>query len=89
MLKISHILIFHLVALDYEKTPFTGTLKKYKGGIFSECCTKIFKTKFLRYFNEVLFKMVKTALKDAYLGGTTPTALQNEVSTCRKLYYGK
>ena len=31
--------------------------------------------------------MVKTALKDTYLVITTPTALQNEVSTCRKMYY--
>ena len=30
--------------------------------------------------------MVKTYLKDTYLGGTTPTALHNEVSTCRKIY---
>ena len=42
--------------------------------------------KFLRYFNKVLFEMVKTALKDKYLGGTTPTALQNEVSTFRENY---
>ena len=33
--------------------------------------------------------MVKTALKDTYLGGTTSTALQNEVDTCRKMYYDK
>ena len=33
--------------------------------------------------------MVKTALKDIYLGGTTPTALQNEVSTCGQIYYNK
>ena len=33
--------------------------------------------------------MVKTALKDTYIGGTTPTALQNEVATCRKMYYKK
>ena len=33
--------------------------------------------------------MVKTSLKDIYLGGTTLTALQNEVSTRRKIYYDK
>ena len=33
--------------------------------------------------------MVKTALKDTYIGGTTPTALQNEVATYRKMYYDK
>ena len=33
--------------------------------------------------------MVKIALKDTYLGGTTPTSLQNEVSTCRKNYYDR
>ena len=31
--------------------------------------------------------MVKTDLKDTYLGGTTPTALQNEVDKCRHMYY--
>ena len=30
--------------------------------------------------------MVKTSLKDTYLGGKTPTELQNEVSTFRKMY---
>ena len=33
--------------------------------------------------------MLKTALKDKYLGGTTPTALQNKVSMCRKMYYDR
>ena len=33
--------------------------------------------------------MVKTALQDTYLGITTPTALKNEVATCRKMYYDK
>ena len=33
--------------------------------------------------------MVKTVLKDSYLGRTTPTALKNEVSTCRKMYYDR
>ena len=33
--------------------------------------------------------MVKTYLRDTYLGGITPTALQNEVVTCRKMYYDK
>ena len=42
------------------------------------------KENFLGCVNEVLFEMVKTALKDEYLGGTTPTALKNKVSTCRK-----
>ena len=33
--------------------------------------------------------MVKTALKDTYFGGKTPTALQNKVFTSRKMYYDK
>ena len=33
--------------------------------------------------------MVKLDLKYTYLGGTTPTALQNWVSTCRKMYDDK
>ena len=63
-----------------------GTLKKDRSGVFSEYYPEIFETKFLRYVNEVLFEMVKKALKDTYLGGTTPTTLQNEVSTCWKMY---
>ena len=31
--------------------------------------------------------MVKTDLKDKYLGGTTPTALKNEFSLWQKIYY--
>ena len=33
--------------------------------------------------------MVKTALKDTYLEVTTPTALQNEIATCRQMYHDK
>ena len=33
--------------------------------------------------------MVKTPLKDTYPGIKTPTALNNEVSTCWKMYYNK
>ena len=33
--------------------------------------------------------MVRTALKDTYLRVTTPTALQNEVSTCCQMYYDR
>ena len=33
--------------------------------------------------------MLKTALKDTYLGGKTSTALQNEVSTCPIIIYDK
>ena len=73
--------------LDNGINPDIGTLKKDRGDIFLECCAENFKANFLRYVNEVLFEMVKTALKDTYLGGTTPTALQNEASTCRKMYY--
>ena len=76
-----HILLVHLAALDNMRNTDIGTLKKYRSGIFLECCAEIFKAKFLRYVNEVLFEMVKTVLKDTYFGGTTPTALQNEVST--------
>ena len=54
-----------------------GTLKKDRGEIFLECCAENFKAKFLRYVNEVLFEIVKTALKDTYPGGTTLTALKN------------
>ena len=77
MLISPHDLMVHLAALGNGRKPDIGTLKKEKGGIFLECCTDSFKEKFLRYVNEFLFEMVKTALKDTYLGGTTPTALQN------------
>ena len=33
--------------------------------------------------------MVETALKDTHLGGTTPTELQKEDSSCQKIYYDK
>ena len=33
--------------------------------------------------------MVKTALNDTYLGGTTPTALKKEVSPFRQMYYDR
>ena len=89
MLKTPHNLLLHLTALENGRNPYIGTLKKKRGDIFSECCIESFKAKYLRYVNVVLFEMVKTALKDTYLGGTTPTALQNEVSTCRKIYYYK
>ena len=63
--------------------PDIGTLKKERGYIFLEFCAERFKSKFLRYIDEVIFEIVKTALKDTYLGGENPTALQNEVSICR------
>ena len=55
-----------------------------RGDIFSYCCAESFKVKCICYVNKLLFEMVKTVLKYAYLGTTTTTALQNEVSTCRK-----
>ena len=89
MLKTPHCLLLHLEALDNGINTDICTLKKEKGYIFSERCTESFKPKYLRYVNEVIFEMVKTALKDAYLGGTTPTEVQNEVATCRQIYYDK
>ena len=76
-----------MTALDNRRQSYIGTLKKDKGDIFLECCAERFKVNFLRYVNEVLFEMVKKYLKDTYLGGTTPTELQNKVSKCRKMYY--
>ena len=64
-------------ALDNELKPYIGTLKKYRGDIFLECCAEIFKAKLLLYVNEVLFEMIKTSLKDKYLGGKTLTEPQN------------
>ena len=89
MLTAPHNLLAHLAALDNERKPEIGTLKKEKGDIPSEVCKESFKAKFLKYVNEVLFEMVKTALKDAYLGGSTTTSLQNEFMICRKIYYKK
>ena len=43
----------------------------------------------LSYVNEVLFEMVKTVLKNVYLGGKIPTALKNKVSTCLKMCHDK
>ena len=80
MLKTPHRILSHLADLDYGREPDIVTLKRDRGNIFSECYTEIFKGKFLRHVNKILFEMVKTALKDTYLGGETPTELQNEVS---------
>ena len=67
-LKTPHDLLAHLADLYNGRKPDIGTLKKEKGEIFSEFFTESFKAKFLRYINEVLFEMVKTDLKDTYLG---------------------
>ena len=83
MLEKPHYLLVHLVAFDNWRKQDIGTLKKDKGDIFSGYFTEISKEKILWCVNEVLFGMVKTVLKDTYLGGTTPTALQNEVATCQ------
>ena len=89
ILKTPRGLIVRLADLYNGRNPEIGTLKKDKGDIFSGCCIESFKSKFLQYVNEVLFEMVKKALKDTHLWGTTPIALQNEVTTYRKIYYDK
>ena len=58
-----HILLVHFATLDNGRKPDIVTLKKNRGDIFSECCAERFKEKIPRYLNEVLFEMVKTALK--------------------------
>ena len=75
MLNPTRILLVNLADLDNGRKPDIGTPKKDRGDIFSECCAESFKGTFLRYVNEVLFEMVKTALNYTYLGGTTPTVL--------------
>ena len=69
--------------------PDIGTLKKYRGDVFSECCAESNKVKFLRFVYELLSVMVKTTLNVTYLGVTITTDLQNEVSTYRKIYYDR
>ena len=88
-MKTTHNLIFHLADFYNGINPEFGTLKKERGEIFSEWLTESLKAKLLRCVNEILFEMVKTALKDTYLWGTTLTAHKNEVSTSRKIYYDK
>ena len=84
-----HILPVQFMALDNGIKPDIGTLNKDRSDIFSECYAQIFKAKILGYVNKVWFEMVKTSFKGAYLGGTNPTALQNEVSTFCKMYYDR
>ena len=55
ILKPPQNLSVHLVALYCGRKPDIGTLKKERGGIFSECCTESFKKKILIYVNEVQF----------------------------------
>ena len=59
MMKPPHIILLRLEALGDGINPDIGTVKKDRGEIFSECYTELFKAKFLRYVNEVLFEMVK------------------------------
>ena len=89
MLKTPHDILFHLADLYNVIKPYIGKIKKEKGYIFSEFFTESFKVKLLWYVNEFLFEMIKTALKDKYLGVTTTTTLKNEVATWRKIYYDK
>ena len=89
ILKIPHDLLVHLAILDNERKQYIGTHKKYRGYILLGCCAEIFKAKFLCYVNEVIFEMVKIALNDTYLGETTLTALENEVSIWRQMYYDR
>ena len=89
ILKNPQIILVHLAALENGRKSDIFTLKKERGGIFSECGTKIFKEKFLRYVNELLFEMVKIYLKDTHLGVTTPTTMQDEVSTYWEMHYNK
>ena len=56
-------ILFHLVALYNGINLDIGTLKKEKGDIFSEFCTESFKSKFLKYVNELLFEMVTNSPK--------------------------
>ena len=75
IMRTLHIILVNFAALDNGRKSDIGTLKKERGDIFSEICTEIFKAKFLRSINEVLFEMVETSLKNKYLGGKTPTSL--------------
>ena len=59
MLKTPNNILSHLEDLDYGRNTDICTLKKERGGIFSECCTKIFNEQFLHYINEVRFEMVE------------------------------
>ena len=83
VIKTPHVILVHMADLDNERNPDIGTLKKDMEEIFGECWTKSFEKKILRYVNGVLFEMIKISLKGTYLR-ITPTALQNEISTCRK-----
>ena len=88
-LKTTHIPLVHLTALENRRNPDIFILKKERAEICSEYWTERFKEKFLCYANAVLFEIVKKYLKDTHLGVTNPTALKNEVSTFRQIYYDK
>ena len=55
ILKTTHDFLVHLTASDNGEKLDIGTFKKDRGDIFSECCAKSSKLKFLHYANEVLF----------------------------------
>ena len=73
-MKNPHYLLVYFAVLYNERKPGIVTFKKDKRNIFSKYCTEIFKEKIVRYVNEVLFKLLKTILKDTYPGWTTPIA---------------
>ena len=51
ILKTPNFLLAHVLDLNNNIKPDIGTLKKYRGGVFSEWLTKSFKAKFLNYVN--------------------------------------
>ena len=81
MLKNAHDLLVHLAALDNGKIQILAHSRKtgvtYFQNVELELLGKNLYVMSMKYY----LKLVKAALKDMYLGGTTPTALQNEVST--------
>ena len=82
-------MLVNLAALDYERNPNIVTINREGRDIFLECCTEISKEKIVWYVNEVLFNILKIALKNIYIGGGTTASQLNEVATCQKFYYDK
>ena len=89
ILKNTQTILVYLADLDNGRNPDIETLTKDRGDIFLECCAESFKEIFTLYVNELLFEMVKIALKDTYLGGTNPTALQKWGLYMPEMYYDR
>ena len=86
MLNTSNELLVNLAYFYNGRKTEIGTPNKERGNVFLQCCTESFKVIILCNVNEVLFKEIKSELKDICLWGVSPTVLKNQVYACQNIY---